>query len=629
MTVSLTVTAADGATTVISLADPVVNTGAIIPADRTFAWNPGMTSKGGIPNRTTIYQTIPTGAAETTIQAALDSCPAGQVVLLSAGTYTVNNLLLIHSGITLRGAGAGKTILAKSNGAKSRLATVVSGTSVNTPVDPGSYTYDAQPVIIVGPSRWPGPDKTTSQNLTIDGAQGSMSVTVANGSGFVAGQFVLLDELSGASWQATPTGFPSNAKVWAGDRVAWNMHLPVQQFQDDCSASNATGPYDGSPGTTPAAMSWFSRTDRPTCEIKEIASVSGNVVTFTSPLAISYRASHTAQLTRYTLTGSQSGGNSVHVSSAGVENLTLSGGADGELRFECSAYCWAKNVEVTQWIGEGVAINNSFRIEVRDSYLHTGSWPEPGGAGYIISSADGSSEFLIENNIMIDACKQIVMRSSGAGTVVGYNYADDSWDFDNPVWVECGLNASHMAGPHHVLFEGNYSQNFDSDYTHGNAIYLTVFRNWLSGQRRDFTDTSNVRCVGLAYGSWWDTFIGNVLGRPGKMTGWRYEDPAMTGTNANWGDPDIWKLGYDPERWGMFADPKTLSTVIRDGNYDFLNNTQKWHSTPAGFTIPASLYLKSKPAFFGSNPWPWIDPTSGTINILPAKARFDAGIPNG
>ena len=95
---------------------------------------------------------------------------------------------------------------------------------------------------------------------------------------------------------------------------------------------------------------------------------------------------------------------------------------------------------------------------------------------------------MIENNILIDACKQMVFRSSGAGSVVAYNFADNSWDFDNPAWVEVGLNASHMAGPHHVLFEGNYSQNFDSDYTHGNAIYMTVFRNWLSGQRRSFTE---------------------------------------------------------------------------------------------------------------------------------------------
>jgi hypothetical protein len=325
------------------------------------------------------------------------------------------------------------------------------------------------------------------------------------------------------------------------------------------------------------------------------------------------------------------------VTNAGVENLSMYGGADGELRFEAAAYSWAKSVEITQWIGEGVAIDNSFRIEVRDSDIHTGSWPSPGGGGYIVSLADGSSEVLIENNILIDANKQMVMRSSGAGSVVAYNYADDSWDFDTPGWVEVGLNASHLAGPHHVLFEGNASQNADSDFTHGNAIYLTFFRNWLTGQRRSFTDTANARAVGLAYGSWWDSFVGNVLGRSGQMSGWSYTDHAMScdasgnncaGDNGAWSDKNIWKLGYDPERWNMYPDPKVLSTVIRDGNYDFVTNSQRWHNTPGGFAIPNSMYLTSKPAFFGNNPWPWTDPATGAIYTLPAKARYDAGAPN-
>src|SRR5262249_42079693 len=238
----------------------------------------------------------------------------------------------------------------------------------------------------IGPQRWPGPDNATSKNLTVDGQQGATAVTIANAAGFAAGQFVLLDEMSGASWQAVPSGFgcannlqptPCPPQVWQGDEVAWNMHFPEQKFQDDNDNSNVSGPYDTTPGVLPAAMSWFSRMDRPTNEIKEIASVSGSTITFTSPLSIKYRVSHTPHLTRYTAGGGA--GNSVHETNAGVENLSMYGGADGELRFENAAYSWAKNVEVTQWIGEGVAINGSFRIEVRDSYLHTGSWPEPGG----------------------------------------------------------------------------------------------------------------------------------------------------------------------------------------------------------------------------------------------------------
>src|SRR4029077_9190171 len=121
---------------------------------------------------------------------------------------------------------------------------------------------------------------TASQDLTADGVRGSDAVTVANAANFKVGTFVLLDEASGASWQPTPAGFPGGAQVWQGDRVAWNMHSPVQPG-DDNGASNAQGPYDQQPGVLPVSMSWFARTDRATSEIKQVASISGNAVTFT------------------------------------------------------------------------------------------------------------------------------------------------------------------------------------------------------------------------------------------------------------------------------------------------------------------------------------------------------------
>jgi len=106
---------------------------------------------------------------------------------------------MLHSGITLRGAGAGQTILMKTNGAKPRTSIAVAGTTgILTPGNNAYIVPDAQPIIIVGATRWAqagnGP---ASQNLTSDGVTGSSSVTVANGSGFKPGQFVLLDELSG------------------------------------------------------------------------------------------------------------------------------------------------------------------------------------------------------------------------------------------------------------------------------------------------------------------------------------------------------------------------------------------------------------------------------------------------
>ena len=99
------------------------------------------------------------------------------------------------------------------------------------------------------------------------------------------------------------------------------------------------------------------------------------------------------------------------------------------------------------------------------------------------------------------------------------------------------------------------------------------------------------------------------MGRSGQMTGWDYDDPSMTTNTAVWGSGgigSIWMLGYDPERWKMVPDPKTLSTVIRGGNFDYLTNEVVWTSSLQAQTLPASLYLSAKPGFFGNYQWPWV-----------------------
>jgi hypothetical protein len=74
-------------------------------------------------------------------------------------------------------------------------------------------------------------------------------------------------------------------------------------------------------------------------------------------------------------------------------------------------------------------------------------------------------------------------------------------------------------------------------------------------------------------------------------------------------------------------DPKVAATAVREGNWDWAQSKQSWlKASPT--TLPSSLYLSSKPAFFGSNTWPWVDPTTGMTYTLPAKARFDANTPN-
>jgi hypothetical protein len=581
-----------------------------LPADRATVWSPGLMGAGGIPVRSTVCAMLtPRGAGQddtAQIQAAIRVCPPGQVVQLAAGTFIINsgNFVLINKGITLRGGGSGRTTLAKTNGAKPFQEAVSAHPS---------------PLIIVGPSRWNN-SPVGSTDLTADAVKGAYTVMVASTAGFSPGQIVLLDEASGASWQTDPQG---RGQIWASPdfRVVWRKHNPLVPYVDDFAA-------DTFPTTPGSAGQWFSRLDRPTAELKQIAAISGSAITFTTPIHISYRASHTAQLSRY---------GQPHVKNAGVEDLTLIGGDNGNLRFEWAAMSWAKNVENTVWHDEGFAIDASFRIELREFYVHDAAWAQPGGGGYAISLSSGTAEVLIENGISVRANKVMVARSSGAGSVVGYNYIDMGYINTNGTWIEIGLNASHMAGPHHVLFEGNYAFNADSDDTHGNSIYHTFFRNHLRGIRAPFDNQNPAggriddatqsrngpkRSAGLMAYSYWMSFIGNVLGAPGQMGGWVYE--------ATSGKPSIWMLGWDSVR-PYPTDARVASTTLRHGNFDYVTNTVKWDPTITNHMLPNSLYLTQKPAFFDAGrgyTWPWVDPIGATkLYTLPAKARYDAGTP--
>jgi hypothetical protein len=629
----------------IPVTSPTRLGGAILPADRDASANwqmAGMLSVGGIPNRTTVCATInPLGEGKddtTNIQKAIQACPLGQVVLLSAGTFMVGegHFVLLDRGVTLRGAGpcAGNatcTLVQRTNGCQPL-----------SPKSTGACGASPTPMIIVGPVRYNNDPQ--SSNLTADVAAGSYSVQLASTAGFSVGQIVLLDELSGARWMPD---VGRADQIWAAPdyRVTYNMHWPVSPGDDPGNCTSA-----GCGGDNTAFM-WFSRYDRPTVEHHKISAIHGNTVTFDSPVTISYRTSQTAQLSYYHMP---------HTTNAGVEDMTLAGADDGQLRFAWAADSWAYRVECTQWLGECMSVDFSLRIQLEQFYIHDGAWCEPGGGGYNISLSHGASEILIENGVSLRCNKVMVSRSAGAGSVTAYNYMDDGYiccNNFNPIlgadrWQEIGLNNSHMVGGHHMLFEGNLGFNMDSDVTHGNTIYSTYFRNWSTGYRSRFTNPFDKATIddvnGLPYPggngplraaathiyTYWHSFIGNVLGMPGHMSGWTYHGVDFTERAA------VFLLGYtdnqnyphtthDAKADFTFSTPP--GTTVAHGNYDFLNNAVSWDPNNDNHGLPNSLYLTQKPAFFTAGrgyDWPWVNPTgSPQLYTLPAKARYDAGTP--
>jgi hypothetical protein len=537
----------------------------VVLPDRLTLWNPGI--PGGIPSRTTVCATINAstyggGSADATagIQSALDACPVGQVVQLSAGNFRITQTLLVRKGIVLRGQGPTQTKLLMPVGTLASIITL------------GTQWFKF----------------TQSVNLAANAPKGATTVTLASNPGLHVGEIVAIDELTNPA---------------------------ITEF----NPATSTSPTDDSRG-------WFTRQNRMVGQVLEVSAVNGNSVTFTTPLHIGFDTAFTAQLSRFSDTA---GGAPVDaVKYAGIEDLYVYGGGDGNLKLSNAAYSWIKNVESDYQRGESIAIDGSFRCVVRDSYIHSTQDPNPGGGGYGFSFSFYSADNLVENNISWNFNKVMVMRASGGGNVIGYNYMEDGWISYATGFVEVGLNASHMTTPHFELFEGNQSFNFDGDNRWGNSVYITVFRNHLTGKRRSIaplqlTDQGNARAIGLMKGHQWYNFIGNVLGtanqNPWPNTSYAYE------TTYPWADDPVgmWRLGYNNDDWSAPEDTRVRNTMVREGNFDYATNQVHWSGSAQ--QLPPSLYLSSKPAFFGSNPWPWVDPTGTTkIATLPARARFDA-----
>jgi hypothetical protein len=364
--------------------------------------------------------------------------------------------------------------------------------------------------------------------------------------------------------------------------------------------------------------------------VLEVAAVKGDTVTFTTPLHLGVKRASQAQLVRFAR--DQDGPVAALVHHSGVEDLYVAGGGGGDgggnIRLDATSYAWVKNVESDRQVGSSVSLSGTFRCVVRDSYLHSTREPNPGGGGYGLSLNQYAADNLVENNVVWNFNKVMVMRTTGGGNVVAYNYMQDGYGAGYPTIVEVGLNAAHMTTPHMELFEGNESFNFDSDSVWGNSVYITVFRNHLTGLRRSaaplrLADQGNRRAVGLTVNHWWYSFVGNVLGQPEQGPGrFVYE---VTRDFAKPPGIPMWQLGYDGTRWTPEPDAKVLATTLRHGNFDYASKQVVWDPGIPGKALPPSLYLQAKPAFLGDAPWPLFDPErEQKVGLLPARARFDA-----
>jgi hypothetical protein len=562
-----------------------------LPTTKTLPWqDPGI--QGGIPTVTSKCVTAACQALEagsysdalTAIQSAIDSAPDGTYVHIPAGTYDLSgSISIIRSNVVVRGDGPDKTKLVHNlSGPTDGVIAVGSGA--------GGWVITGLP-----------------RTLATGGiTKGSTSITVTDASSFKPGEIVTIEQLDTA-----PSG-QANPLVVTGDCV-WDKVVD-------------------SPGDEGTARSL--------AQMLEVVSISGNTLNTATPLYMDFSATYGAEVVHSGRVDSNDGSSNGMFRNVGIEDLSVANGNDGgNIEIICGYKCWVRNVESANVLGRHIDLVSCYRCVVRDCYIHDSQNYGSGGSAYGITMTSYTTDCLVENNISLHLNFPILFEASGGGNVVGYNYVDHTnlLDYEgDEKWLMPGIG-THCSFPHMELLEGNWASQINYDKVHGGSAYIMSFRNYIRGQNSPSTvypttiKTQNL----IAYNDYAEnpymSVVGSVLWRPGDLT---YTDNngatvPFPYQDCGSGVPAVFNLGSDyiPDPLtDLPCDPMEANTIFRHGNFDYVSNAVAWDS---GFehTLPDSLYLPGKPAFFGSRAWPFVDPVNRSgeamVGTLPAKACYD------
>ena len=553
-------------------------TPSVIDASRRIDWSrAGVTD--GIPNRSTICATLNPGSTAAQINSAIAACPAGQVVKLNAGTYNLSSGIDFNakSNVTLRGAGADQTFLVFTAGVTCGGMggdVCFRGAQLNNTDSPGN-----------------------TANWTGGYAPGTSSITLSSTANLRAGSLLMLDQLDDSS---------DGGEIF------------VCQAAGVCST-------DGPGGA--------GRNGRAQQQIVKVTGVSGNTVNITPGIYMpNWRSS-------------QSPGawwsSGLPIVGSGMEDLSVNHAGSPSVRsgiYFFNAYdCWIRNVRSLNSNRNHVWLYQSAHVTIRDSYFYgtlNAASQSYGVEAYM------TSDSLVENNIFQHITAAVMVGGSTTGSVFAYNFAIDDYYAVSPSWMQASYYM-HAAGNSFLLWEGNEGPGTNSDTVHGTADFVTLFRNVLAGWEPGKTQQTVAVHI-YAYNRYYNV-LGNVLGRSGYHN--RYESAPPSGTN---GHTSIYTIGWSGNG-GTTAgsipnDTRVKNTLFRWGNYDVVTNAVQWTAAevPSGLTrfsnpvpssqaLPSSLYLSSRPPWWGGMPWPPIGPeitggdnANGHAYQTPARICYDS-----
>lgn len=575
----------------------------------------------------------------------------------------------------------GAQVLGNASGTTLNVTSVISGfvNPITLPITSGSYVSGTGVVTITGlfSDAFLQFNQVTLASLTGTGAFASLNGTwqVITSSG----NTITAQATSGLG-AATVTGghingqdvFVTTVGIGGAKLLSQTSGTTggVGAYLMDSSQTIASGSYIT---TGCATRAFFISQDRSLGQLFEIAAINSGTktLTFTTPARYTYCAGTGACSNRSGVVAGTAMAvwGQFNTRGVAVEELQIAfgiQGGNGNLIFSACSYCWAKHVDLYWSLGANVLFSGCFRCELRDSAIHETPSPSSGGGGYMIDIQSATSEMLTENNWSWSGDKNMVGQATGGGNVFAYNYTADAFQSGFPSLPESGLNEAHMTTSKFALYEGNESHEISGDSYWGPSNYLLFFRNnitdqrpawpplnsWVSGGGCPYVDDGQRAAVQVGAHTLRNNFVGNIIGFSGQMLfnktsgacqftqgQFAYEELTSLSNGQTVFDWYVGELQSNNNTW----DSTTINTQLRQGNWSWFLGSQIWYLNPIGatgststgptLTLPTSYYYvrgETQPPWYATSAfcpctWPFVNPSSGTTNTMPAKARFLSG----
>lgn len=427
--------------------------GDILPADRVTLWSSAGV-EGGIPQVTNVYTTLPAGATLAQINSAIASCPANQVVQLSAGRYALGGgqiLMNARNGVVLRGAGP-STLLVFS-GSPYQANILVQGP--NTP-----YIPQTRPAFVAD---WVG-----------GYAQGSTNIVLSTVAGISVGTIMWLDQIND---------------------------------NDDVGSNNS---YEGCGG---CGRENGTRSQQ---QMVRVQAINGTSVTIWPPLHMAnWRSSQSPQAWSVGALSLNCGIEDLAIDGTAS---SPGSGYGANVAFLYTYNCWVRNITSTNEYGNNSASSHVFswfsgHTSIRDSFFYGTRAASSMSYGVLLSL---SHECLVENNIFQKVTGPVVIGAASSGNVIAYNYCTNMYYIQPPTYLMSSMTP-HDAHNCMNLFEGNYGNQVRADAFHGTSSHNVVFRNRLTGWDEPSRIYQNYAVMLDTFNRYW-SFVGNILGTSGKHT---------------------------------------------------------------------------------------------------------------